>query len=157
MAVLLVGCFPATEAPDCATKREALRVVVAYDRIFNAGLSGEDIACAMDFRIAFATDRETYKYCGAGRTACYTTSSRDRRDHVVVLYADAWWGDSTSGRLATLRHELSHHVLWCMEGDPDPGHQSEAFDSVYGFERLPLEASHVQAGDACDDMGILAD
>lgn len=153
----LSGCFPDTEAPDCATEREAVRVAIAYVRLFNERLSGEEVGCATNFRIAFATERETYKYCGAGRIACYLLSHRDKRDHVILIYAEPWWNSSTSSRLATLRHELTHHLLWCVEGDPDPGHESEAFDSYFGFERLPLEASRVQTGDVCDDMGILAD
>lgn len=129
VALPLLGCEPLGDAPDCFLSGEAAHVAASYEQFERATLSPSEQACVHDFRMLTAGAEEADDLCRReGTIACYLTHDRKRYDRLIVFSEPVWLSFSEDQRIAVARHELTHHLLRCIEGDPDPKHVTAAFD-----------------------------
>jgi len=128
--VLLTGCFPDRVEPEPWMLDEAERVMTAYQVWNDVTLTSDEIACTLQFKIGWVSAEDFGRICHTDgpATACMYLdySHLARRDFTLILDEDAWAETDWYYRVNLIRHEVTHLMLYCVEGDGDENH-----DSVY--------------------------
>lgn len=117
-----VGCGPDPSA--CQADIEAERIAVAYDTFFAVTpITESQRLCVHDFEVHFQTHRHTNMSCmTSGVAGC----EFDPNHAPAQIYVSKH--DHKAGELGTLRHELTHLMLYCAEGDAHPAHDVPEFN-----------------------------
>ena len=143
IVTVLAGCEPSSLVPmdpSCAMQIEAEKVGLAYEEVFDTTLTSENFECLHDFEVAFADVSDT----GADVRGYHI-------GNLIVLQEQAWEQHDTpeTGRTVswfnavTLRHELIHHLLGCVNDDPDPDHTDPVWAGQTALSWIPGTVPYV--------------
>jgi hypothetical protein len=125
------GCFPTTYESHCWMQIEAEKVALSYEEMFEVELSNEDFQCVHDFEVTWATDEEITDFCNflpnqGPLNGCFrVTALRPGHPPLIMLSVD--YRDQNQ-LVWVFRHEATHLLLWCVEGNLDKNHHHPAFD-----------------------------
>ena len=114
IALALTGCH---SVPDARLQADI--VIAAYEAEYGDVSEGE-ASCVYETRVTYA--RETPRCC-KGDFWCFGCMRPGMLRAHISIRDDL----SEVGEIATLRHEYTHVLLWCMTGDAVGDHDAPEF------------------------------
>ena len=134
LLLLLPGCFPTGQEPPCWMRQEEWKLQEVYETFYDVELTDNEIQCLSNYRIAFLNNDEFSHVCRKTpkqTIACHrVTPFRPRMPSIIAFRRTYFFNDDTSilDRRFIAFHELTHHLLHCVEGGPDSNHASGNFE-----------------------------